>query len=149
MQDQHYAWLAGILDGEGCFTLFRNSQREERVQGGPVIRYSIRANITITNSSAAIMDECERLLTEAEIKYFRICPRNSHTRKLSRISIRNYQSIVRLLDYVDPHLVGKAAQAALMRTFVEGAGRQGMGPTERERYHLEMSALNRRGSPIP
>jgi hypothetical protein len=141
----NHAWLAGILDGEGCFTLFQKSCRSG---SGEKIR-SITANITITNSSAAIIDECVRLLTSANVKFALFCPRNSHTRPLRRISVRNYAAILSLLDTVEPFLVGKLPQAQLMRKFVEGAQRRGsLLPEDRERFYLEMRNMNRLGSLI-
>lgn len=141
-----YAWLAGILDGEGCFTLFRKS-----CSSGSGEKIScITAEVTITNSSAAIIDECARLLSEAEIKFGLKCPRNTHTRPLRRISVRNYAAILQLLNLVDLYLVGKREQAKVVREFVELAQvRKGLLPEDRERYYAEIRNLNRFGSLIP
>lgn len=143
-----YAWLAGILDGEGCFTIFQVG----RAGGGSGTTHAmcVAANITITNSSAAIMDECVRLLNAIDVKFKQINPNNSRNRRLARINVSNYQSILKLLDAVEPHLVGKAEQAALMRTFSERASvRRSMTIEERFEYRALMSQMNRTGNLIP
>ncbi len=141
-----YAWLAGILDGEGCFTLFMKSNWSGN---GQKIK-SVTANITITNSSAAIMNRCSEILSELGIKFALNTPRASTGRPLQRISVRNYDAILDLLDVVGPFLVGKKGQASLMREFVSRAKAHGglRGP-ERDQYYDEMRRLNRFGSLIP
>ena len=68
-----------------------------------------------------------------------------------RIQIRNYASILALLDAIDAYIVGKAEQAALMRDFCERAGnRKGFSsPEERAEYRARMSNLNKHGQLIP
>lgn len=145
MQTSH-AWLAGIIDGEGCFTLFMKGNRSgsgERIK-------SVTANVTITNSSATIIDRCSELLNQGGVKYALVCPRATTGRTLRRLSVRNYDAIVRLLDMVDPYLVGKTDQSRLMRDFVERAKtRKLLPPDERQRLYDEMRRLNRFGNLIP
>ena len=108
------------------------------------------ASITITNSCAALMETSRSILNELEVKYKYLRPRNSHTRPIWRIEVRNYGSILVLLDAVDAYLVGKAEQAALMREFLERAKiRKGFGcVAERAEYRGRMSHLNKHGQLI-
>ena len=144
-----YAWLAGIIDGEGCFTIYRRTCRSGGKDKAHIL--STQANITITNSCAALLDECRLLIDSIGVKYTYIEPRNSTKRPLRRISVRNYGSLLVLLDVVDPYLVGKRAQAALLREFVTRAqARKGFQATEeRIGYCARMSALNKFGELIP
>lgn len=142
------AWLAGIVDGEGCFSIFRHCRGLDRA-GQPYEHTS--ASITITNSCAALLDTARSILTALGVKYKYLQPRNSHTRRVMRIQVRNYASILTLLDAVDAYLVGKAEQAALMRDFCERAGnRKGFAsPEARAEYRARMSDLNKYGQLIP
>ena len=142
------AWLAGIIDGEGCFSIFRHCRGLDRA-GQPYEHTS--ASITITNSCAALLDTSRSILAGLGIKHTYLHPRNSDTRPLMRIQIRNYASILALLDAIDAYIVGKAEQAALMRDFCERAGnRKGFSsPEERAEYRARMSNLNKHGQLIP
>jgi hypothetical protein len=141
------AWLAGIIDGEGCFTIFRHHRGLDRAGQ----RYEhTSASITITNSCAALMDTARGILDGLGVKYKYLMPRNSYTRPIWRIDVRNYAAILTLLDAVDPYLVGKAEQAALTREFCERAAiRKGFADREeRAAYGLRMSHLNKHGQLI-
>lgn len=141
------AWLAGIIDGEGCFTIFRHHRGLDRA--GQSYDHT-SASITITNSCAALLDVARGILDGLEVKYKYLTPRNSHTRPIRRIALRNYAAILTLLDAVEPYLVGKAEQAVLMREFVGRAAiRNGFAsPQERAEYGTRMSYLNKHGQLI-
>ena len=143
MQDAKLAWLAGIIDGEGCFSIFR---RTNKSKNGNIIT-SASANITITNSNLALINECVYILEELEIKFVLKNPRNSTTRILERIDIRNYGSILKLINVILPFLIGKKEQAILMHEFVSKASiRSGFQATkERTDYLMKMSTLNKSG----
>jgi hypothetical protein len=145
--ETHLAWLAGIIDGEGCLTIFRKTWKSP--EGLKCV--SAAADITITNSSAAMLTECRRLLDELEVKYRYILPRNSTTRPLRRITVRNYVSMLRLLDAVEPYVIAKREQVVLMREFAtRAAARKGFRATdERMSFTTRMSALNKTGQLIP
>ena len=144
MQTSH-AWLAGIVDGEGCLTLF--------MKKNDTGTKSVTANITITNSSAAIIDRCVELLDAGCVKHTLVKmrdPRNPNGRALRRLSVRNYDAILRLLDMIEPFMVGKSEQARLVREFVSQAKvRCALSPDDRERYYNEVRRLNRVGNLIP
>lgn len=141
------AWLAGIIDGEGGFTIYHRTMTSG--SGKKIV--STQANITITNSSASLITECRALLDSQGVKYALINPGNSARRPVRRIFIRNYGAMLLTLDAVEPHLIAKRAQAALLREFVTRAmARKGFQATdERVGYCARMSALNRTGELIP
>lgn len=141
------AWLAGILDGEGCFTIFR--QHNIRRKDGTTYDYT-SAGITITNTCNSLLTECRRILEALDIKYQYLQPRNSTTRPVYRIAVQNYSAILQLLDNVQRFIIGKAEQAALMREFVERAKvRKGFDSLEeRAEYRAKMSDLNKYGQLI-
>ncbi len=140
------AWLAGIIDGEGCLTLFMKSN----LSGNGKRIKSVTANLTITNTSATIINEARSLLIENGIKFTFVTPRASTGRPLRRLSVRNYDSILKLLDLVKPYMVGKTEQADLMRRFINGARvRKSLSSDERLAYFDEMRRINRFGNLIP
>ena len=144
MQTSH-AWLAGIVDGEGCLTLF--------MKKNDTGTKSVTANITITNSSAAIIDRCVTLFDAECVKYTFVKMRDSRNpngRPLRRLSVRNYDAILRLLDMIEPFLVGKSEQARLVREFASQAKvRRALSTDDREWYYDEVRRLNRVGDLIP
>lgn len=115
MNDIDLAWLAGIVDGEGCIGLFRRANSSSN--GKKII--SVTASATITNSNCLILDRCREILICKGIKFSYICPRNSTKRKLMRIQIRNYESLGKLASEIKPFLVGKRAQLELVERFLE------------------------------
>ena len=70
------------------------------------------------------MRECLAILDELGIKYTFYNPRNSDTRPIKRISVRNYSSQSALLNLLLPYMVGKRDQAVLMAEFIERAARR-------------------------
>ena len=115
------AWLAGIIDGEGCFSIFRHCRGLDRA-GQPYEHTS--ASITITNSCAALLDMSRSILADLGIKHTYLQPRNSHTPAAQAHPDQELRDLG-ALDAVDAHIVGKAEQAALMRDFCERASATG------------------------
>jgi hypothetical protein len=146
MQIIRLAWLAGIIDGEGGFSIFN---RTNISKNGNVI-HTPSASITITNSNVSIIDECVQILKELEIKFVLKNPKNSTTRTLERLDIRNYSSLLKLIDAVNPYLIGKKEQAVAMKEFVSKASKRvGFKVTdERVKFLALMSKLNKSGQVI-
>ena len=147
MQDVELAWLAGIIDGEGCLTLFH---RTNKSSSGQTIT-SVSANLTITNSSYALVNECRRILDGLGVKYSYLTPRNSAARPIRRLQVKNYASLMTLLEAIEPYSVGKREQVLLMKDFAsKAAARKGFrGTVERRDYATKMRELNHSGQLIP
>lgn len=54
--DRDIAWLAGVFDGEGCVSILRCKRK-----GGRVVQSVV---LTITNTSAELVERCVRILRE-------------------------------------------------------------------------------------
>ncbi len=121
VQNTELAWLAGIIDGEGCFCIFTNHR------GNGSINPSISANLTITNSNCLLLNRCREILDALEIKYIYQDPKNGHQRgrRVMRVKIQNYSSLQRLIELTLPYFVGKAEQAKLVLEFANLAGQRG------------------------
>ena len=108
------AWLAGIVDGEGCLTIFRRTNKSS--SGSRII--SPAASATITNSNLSLMVRCMEILDFLGVKYRYINPRNSNKRPLRRIQIRNYDSLRVLIRQIKPYLIAKTNQALMLEEFL-------------------------------
>jgi hypothetical protein len=120
VHDVDLAWLAGIIDGEGCFSIYSVSRKDADTP-------SPSANLTITNSNGLLLNRCREILDALSIKYLYHDPKNGHQRgrKVMRIRVKNYSSIRKLIELVGPFLIGKADQAKVMLQFVSLAGERG------------------------
>lgn len=120
VQDIDLAWLAGIIDGEGCFSIYSVTRKDANIP-------SPSAYLSITNSNCLVLERCREILEGLNIKYLYNDPKNGHQRgrRVMRIRIKNYSSLQKLIEMLLPFLVGKIDQAKLMREFVHLAGQRG------------------------
>ena len=141
VRDTDLAWLAGIIDGEGCFSIFINNRNDAMTP-------SISANLSITNSNGLLLNRCKEILDELQIKYLYNDPKNGHQRgrKVMRVRVKNYSSLRRLIELMLPFFVGKADQARIVLEFVSLAGQRGkLKYEERARLMEKIKELNRHG----
>jgi hypothetical protein len=120
VRDVELAWLAGIIDGEGCFSIY-GVHRKDADNPSP------SANLTITNSNCLLLERCREILDELHIKYLYHDPKNGHQRgrRVMRIRVKNYSSIQSLIELTLPFLIGKVDQAKILLEFVSLAGQRG------------------------
>ena len=120
VRDVDLAWLAGIIDGEGCFTIYAVTRKDAETP-------SPSACLTITNSNRLLLLRCKEILDELNIKYLYHDPKNGYQqgRKVMRIRVKNYSSVRKLIELILPFLVGKVDQARIMLEFVSLAGQRG------------------------
>jgi hypothetical protein len=141
VQDVDLAWLAGIIDGEGCFSIYSVTRKDADIP-------SPSANLTITNSNRLLLGRCKEILDELNIKYLYHDPKNGHQqgRKVMRIRVKNYSSMQSLIELILPFLVGKAEQARVMLDFVSLAGQRGkLSLQERTVLMNKIKGLNQHG----
>ena len=141
VQEVDLAWLAGIIDGEGCFTIFINNRKD-------AMNPSISANLSITNSNVLLLNRCKEIFDALGIKYFYHDPKNGHQRgrRVMRVKIKNYSSLRRLIELMIPFFVGKAEQARIVLEFVSLAGQRGkLRYEDRTELMNKMKELNRHG----
>ncbi|RKY38523.1 MAG: hypothetical protein DRP75_04355 [Candidatus Omnitrophota bacterium] len=142
------AYLAGIIDGEGCITIHRTAQRRKNSDGK-----TLQPMLTITNCDSNIIARCQEILNRLEI--------NGH---LKSSSIRRPSSwktcywftvsgfkIKRILDAIKPYLVGKQGQCELVLNFINSRLSKGTPKAfpydENEKEIVnQIHQLNQRGS---
>jgi len=141
VRDIDLAWLAGIIDGEGCFSIYSVTRKDAKTP-------SPSANLTITNSNCLLLNHCKELLDKLNIKYLYNDPKNGHQqgRRVMRIRVKNYSSLQRLITLLLPFLVGKTEQAIVMLEFVSLAGQRGkLSLHDRIELMNKIKKLNRHG----
>lgn len=107
------AWLAGILDGEGCIhtcwqKTFRNTLGH------------FRTRIEIRNTDPFLMQRITEILTNWGAKYFLsyIKHKNESYKENMALVISSYKGIHIVLNNVYPYLTGKKEEAKIMIDFI-------------------------------
>ena len=136
------AYLAGIIDGEGCIGINRNHNHTQRHR---TPRYSI--DVVVTNTSADLMLKLQEWfpaslrLRRKEREYWRECWRWVISGGKAR----------KLLEFVLPYLIVKQKQAELALLYLDSVtpynnrGHKAMPAEEwqkRERFYQWMKQLN-------
>jgi len=105
------AWLSGIIEGEGCFSL--NSAGKDK-------GYFVYC-ISITNTDLVLLEKCVEILKEIGIKT-RIKGRNKeipNRRKRYDAKVEGLDNIKLTIEKIFPYIFGqKKLQAELMLSFV-------------------------------
>ncbi len=108
------AWLGGVIDGEGCISLYR------RIRGKAV---NFTPEIVISNSDPYFIEECAKILEMAEIGHWvqwRKPGKNRQSKKMMGCVItRGFKRTQRATTILIPYIRAKRDQAKLMLEFVE------------------------------
>ncbi len=123
--DIKLSWLAGIVEGEGCFSL---------VKGGKTKNY-FSVFVSITNTDLIMLNECQSIIKEAIgipskiVKRKKVIP----NRKLRYdIHIQGFEKCLKFIEVILPFMkTQKKLQAELLgqflkrRLFIRNSGRKG------------------------
>jgi hypothetical protein len=108
------AYLAGIIDGEGCIGLSRGSINKSGY-------YRISSFINIANTDPRLILECVNILKDIGVN----CNITQNSRKSLNvlkpvwvIKIGGHKRIIKVLDNIEKYLVSKKDQSLLMRKFI-------------------------------
>jgi len=141
MEETRLAWLAGIIDGEGCLTIFRRTRKDRRG-----VKYmSPAANVTITNTSVEMISACREILDALSVKYTLNDPHRGSCyakKPLVRISVRNYGSMQVLLKAILPYMVAKRFQAEKVMEFARRAMAKGFDKESKLMFLDAVSSRN-------
>ena len=102
------AWLAGIIDGEGCFS----------VTHGGKLRRSITPRCAVGNTNAWLMEECQRIIEEITGKRFKIKTKTSAKNHIFILEMANGPALLALIEAILPHLRAKMQQARETAAFI-------------------------------
>lgn len=106
------AWLAGIIDGEGTVLIYRGGEKRSI----PVFR------ILLVNSSFAMMQESQRIMSELSERQVKLKPKyyNQKIYEAAKIKsnlpmwvieINRQSSVVAILTAISPYMVAKRDRA--------------------------------------
>lgn len=110
--DVEWAWLAGILDGEGALQLGRSFQNGRAI-------YTPTCRVDMTH--AGTIERIGAILTDAQIEHRRFVykRKNVRHRAANIVSVNKLKDVRALLSNVLPYLVTKRRHADVLLSFVE------------------------------
>lgn len=112
-QEREFAYIAGIVDGEGCITM---AFRQYRLG-----KFRIEPKVEIANTSSTLLDWLSAKLTEHSIGHHITwhAPQTPQSRPWAALVIQRYNSIVNFLERILPYLVIKRLQGETVRGFLK------------------------------
>jgi hypothetical protein len=105
---EQLAYSAGVIDGEGCISLFKMTTKEGRIR-------CLAPKITIANTQREILDYCKKVLGG----YMTKRSDRGARKEIYFLIITGWQSIFLALAKVAPFLVGKKRRAELLMNYLE------------------------------
>lgn len=113
MSEIELVWLAGLLNGDGCFSLtFRTRQNKLKCD----------MSLTLTQCDAAVIDKADSTFTKIGIVsgISEYASSGAGVRTKWNLRISKMAHISRAIDAVIPYMTGeKAAQARLMKRYLD------------------------------
>ncbi len=151
MAETDYAYLAGIIDGEGTVTIHRQTERRK---GRTYFSYA--PQLTISNTDRIMLESLQNRFGGNVLKVHP--PPNKRWKQGYLLSFRR-EEILALLPRVIPYLTSKRRKAELLLEYMttrtksvesgEGGRFVGVPLTERQKKIIaEIRKKNRRGPPI-
>jgi len=120
---EDFAWLAGIIDGEGCIGLYKSYKKNDRdgSQGGKNKWMIMKRFISINNNDVALIKKVSEIYYALGIKfYYRLKNRkNPNHKKTLAVIVEGQGSCKKLLTKIYPYLVAKKEEAKLLIEFVD------------------------------
>ena len=114
-QETDFAWLAGILDGEGYVSICMNQHKHRKY--GNTTQYLPR--VSVGSTSTEIMEKCKRILTELGVGY-NITDRKLPSGKIFQsVIIVGMKRVGKLLPFVVPYLTLKCQNAMRIYKFIQ------------------------------
>ena len=116
MEETRLAWLAGLIDGEGCLSV-----RHVMKQPHKAHRNSLELRLEITSVSTKMIDTTCQILAEMDISVYRDKPRfrPKSTRPAIKIRIQQKYHLHILLRALLPYLVVKKPEAERCLQFLD------------------------------
>jgi len=150
--DTDIAWLAGIIDGEGCFSVKR---QVKRLSGNRVVmRACYQVWIVVCNTSEPMIRRIEKVLDAIGVKHQpvrRVWKGKKATRWQYWIHVARKHEVLLLTEALLPHLTAKKDEAEVVAWYMRRACAEKQHSTSLfERTALEaMSLIKRNGGEAP
>lgn len=108
------AWLSGIWDGEGTFSIVK-----QYVHATKNSNFGLNPKVTMENTSSELLEESCKILDSIGITYYisEREPRSEKHKKSYVLQICRLDMIIKFCDVLIPYLISKKAQASLLRRY--------------------------------
>jgi LAGLIDADG endonuclease len=151
-----YAYLAGIVDGEGCISFSRGHRNKSYYANDGALKcpkdmFYLLVQVQISNTDLPVLEYLNGKIGFGTI-YRNIPKVKEHHKKQYRLSFNRQKEIMTLLSHIVPYLHIKKMQAQLMIDYCkhrigEGRGRRHLY-TKRDEFLADLiGQLNRRDTP--
>jgi len=139
LEQWELGWLAAAWESEGYFTVVKSGVA------------SFYPRIGVANSDRMFMERIQNFILllsgkKVSIKTHNDKYRKSHNKKMWRIEINHYATIVKIVEAIIPYLCGKTEVAKLVHELAaQGRGKEGKGLSAEQRrpYYERARLLNR------
>lgn len=133
MLETDKAWLAGIIDGEGCISIFARAN-------------FFVPSVKIANTNELLINNCKRILEIGGIEYcvrFNDRGNRKNAKPSWELSLESRPRVIAVLNMVYPYLVSKKAQADLI---LDWCGKKKRAKNDTETNFIpNIRLLNHRG----
>jgi hypothetical protein len=152
VSDTDIAWLAGIIDGEGCFSVKRPIRRKSGVRKGYKTSYQVW--LVLCNTSLPMMERTTRILREVGISHQpirKVWKGKKATRWQYWLHIAKKKEVLRATEFLLPHLTAKADEAKVVVWYLRRACQVSVyRTTPLDRAMLDsLSVIKRNGGEAP
>lgn len=113
VSDVDWAWLAGIIDGEGNLSLYKGTEKGH--DGKHRIR--IRPQLKITNTNQLMIEKARRIMGNGHVIMRPGLP--PQWKPVMNLVSTNHITLRRIIIHTVPHLTAKLGQARILIAFIE------------------------------
>lgn len=116
------AWLAGIVDGEGCFSVKRAIRRKSGARKGSWTSYQLW--LVVCNTSRPMVERIEQILEANGVKHQptrKVWKGKKATRWQFWIHVAAKHELLRVTELLLPHLTAKRDEAEIVVWFLKRA----------------------------
>jgi hypothetical protein len=152
VSDTDIAWLAGIIDGEGCFSVKRPIRRKSGVRKGYKTSYQVW--LVLCNTSRPMMEKTAQLLRDMGVGHQpmrKVWKGKKATRWQYWLHIAKKAEVLRVTEILLPHLTAKSDEAEVVVWFLRRACEKSVyRTTPLDRAMLDsLSEIKRNGGEAP
>lgn len=150
LKDVDIAWLAGIIDGEGCFSIKRPIPKRKT----PHRKTSYQVWVVLCNTSESMVRRAESILKDMGVEHQpirRVWKGQRATRWQFWLHVARKHDVLRMTEMLLPHLTAKKTEAEIVQWYLSKSCRVAQyRTTELDALVLDsMSAIKRNGGEAP
>jgi hypothetical protein len=130
-------WLAGIIEGEGCFSLQKKVNRTN-TSWTPLIQ--------ITNTNQEIIQKSQRIIKDLGLACYVYVQAQKKARICYRVVTLGLKRVQRFLDVIEPHIECRKEQLECLKIWVDSriSRNRGAELNDIEKFAMDrLSRLNR------